>query len=105
MTTKTRKKWEVRISTANPQEILEMAEQEAAILSRSNSSPIRYAPACEVLRGKGYSWRMIADWLEERGVYYSTNALSDATKKWGQSDEYVAWLTSKQDKEQELEAV
>lgn len=106
MTTKTRKKWKVRVSTANPQEILEMAERESqALTTRGGNSPIRYAPACEVLRGKGYSWKMIAAWLEERGVYYSTNALSDATKKWGQSDEYVTWLTTRQNKEQELEAV
>lgn len=67
--------------------------------------PIRYAPACEVLRGKGYSWRMISEWLAEREVYYSTNALSDALKKWGQSDEYVTWLTTRENKEQELDNV
>ena len=105
MATKTRKKWEVRPSTANPLEILEMAESEAVVLTRSNNSPIRYAPACEVLRSKGYSWKMIAAWLEDRGVYYSTNALSDATKKWGESDEYVTWLTTRENKESELDEV
>ena len=101
----TRKKGEMKISTANPLEILEMAEREATRLTRSDNSPIRYAPACEVLRGKGWSWRMIAEWLEERGVYYSTNSLADALKKWGASDEYVTWLTTRENKEQELEAV
>lgn len=103
--TKTRKKAVIRPSTANPQEILEMAEKEQEVLTRSNNSPIRYAPACEVLRSKGYSWRMIAEWLEERGVYYSTNALADALKKWGQSDEYVTWLTTRENKEEELNEV
>ncbi len=101
----TRKKAVIRVSTANPQEILEMAEKEEAVLTRSTNSPIRYAPACEVLRTKGYSWRMIAEWLEERGVYYSTNSLADATKKWGESDEYVTWLTTRENKEQELDNV
>jgi len=102
----TRKKHEIRVSTADPMEILAQAEQESqALTTRGGNSPIRYAPACEVLRGKGYSWRMIAEWREERGVYYSTNSLADATKSCGESHEYCTWLTARANIQQQLDEV
>lgn len=51
-----------------PNELLKEAELEPASRRGRYGLVAKYRPVMDVLRAKGWSYRMIAQWLTERGV-------------------------------------
>lgn len=41
-----------------------------------------YGESVHILRGKGYTWDMVADWFEERGASYRASSLKQAYRQW-----------------------
>lgn len=80
-------------SIADPNVLLEQAMAEAE-KEPPRHPAVAYAPIVETLRRKGLSWSEIHEWLTERGVDFSINALQTANRKWGQSDAFIEWQAS-----------
>lgn len=93
-------------NTVDPAKILAAAMKAKPHVVPPKTYPLmEYAKAIEVLRQKGWSWDMVHEWFTEKGIEATSKGLQMVSRRWGQTDEYVEWVISCEDKEKELDNV